>query len=228
MGVPHLTALFNQFQPLRMPRCERVTGVDGTQWLYIQRLFVMDGSRRSAHANAYFTGFGTSKRVVFFRHLLAQPPRLKSTLCRRTNEDHFKHRHVLKRMLTRVRCQPDRPGGTGLAQPASLVLTRAGVSRPTPAGPNDALAPVAVHDGVALWRAPLSAPGLRTHRVATNSRQTPPWLQTQAADLASALFPSLYEDNARPLTPDPYVRFYYSHLTCFRTAGAYSGFHLNP
>src|SRR3569623_1658217 len=62
-------------------------------------LFVMDGSRRSSHGNAYFTGFGKSKRIVFFDTLLAQltPPEVEAVLAHELG--HFRHRHVLKRML---------------------------------------------------------------------------------------------------------------------------------
>jgi STE24 endopeptidase len=62
-------------------------------------LFVMDGSKRSAHANAYFTGLGRSKRVVFFDTLLQRlsPGEVEAVLAHELG--HFKHKHVLKRML---------------------------------------------------------------------------------------------------------------------------------
>ena len=63
-------------------------------------LFVMDGSRRSAHGNAYFTGLGAAKRVVFFDTLLAtlSPGEVEAVLAHELG--HFKRRHVLKRMVT--------------------------------------------------------------------------------------------------------------------------------
>jgi STE24 endopeptidase len=62
-------------------------------------LFVMDGSRRSAHANAYFTGLGAAKRVVFFDTLLQRltPAEVEAVLAHELG--HFSHRHVLKRMV---------------------------------------------------------------------------------------------------------------------------------
>ena len=62
--------------------------------------FVMDGSRRSAHANAYFTGFGASKRVVFFDTLLDKlsPSEVEAVLAHELG--HFKHKHVLKRIVS--------------------------------------------------------------------------------------------------------------------------------
>jgi hypothetical protein len=59
----------------------------------------MDGSKRSAHANAYFTGFGAAKRVVFFDTLLAQlsPGEIDAVLAHELG--HFKHRHILKRIV---------------------------------------------------------------------------------------------------------------------------------
>ena len=134
----------------------------------------MDGSRRSAHANAYFTGFGTSKRVVFFDTLLAQlnPAEVDAVLAHELG--HFQAPPCAQTHADRVRCQPDRPGGTGLAQPASLVLHGAG-RRAQPAGPNDALA-LLLFMMVLPLASTFVGPGLRTHRAATNSRPTRmPW-----------------------------------------------------
>ena len=62
-------------------------------------LFVMDGSRRSAHGNAYFTGFGASKRIVFFDTLLARLSGQEIEAVLAHELGHFKRRHVMKRML---------------------------------------------------------------------------------------------------------------------------------
>jgi STE24 endopeptidase len=61
-------------------------------------MFVMDGSRRSAHGNAYFTGFGRNKRIVFFDTLLNQlsPPQIEAVLAHELG--HFHHKHILKRL----------------------------------------------------------------------------------------------------------------------------------
>jgi len=68
-------------------------------------LFVMDGSKRSSHGNAYFTGFGKSKRIVFFDTLLGRlrPLEVEAVLAHELG--HFKHRHVLKRIAVLLRCR---------------------------------------------------------------------------------------------------------------------------
>jgi STE24 endopeptidase len=64
-----IAPLFNKFQPLEDESLKaRVTALMQRCGFAAKGLFVMDGSRRSAHANAYFTGFGAAKRVVFYRH----------------------------------------------------------------------------------------------------------------------------------------------------------------
>src|SRR3546814_10704230 len=61
-------------------------------------LFVMDGSKRSAHGNAYFTGFGKARRIVFFDTLLARlnADEIETLLAHELG--HFKHKHIVKRM----------------------------------------------------------------------------------------------------------------------------------
>jgi STE24 endopeptidase len=62
-------------------------------------LFVMDGSKRSAHGNAYFSGFGAGKRIVFFDTLLARlaPHEIEAVLAHELG--HFKLKHIVKRMV---------------------------------------------------------------------------------------------------------------------------------
>ena len=94
-----IAPLFNQFTPL--PDGELKTRLEAL----LQRcgfssngMFVMDGSRRSGHGNAYFTGFGRNKRIVFFDTLLAQltEPQIEAVLAHELG--HFHHKHILKRM----------------------------------------------------------------------------------------------------------------------------------
>ena len=95
-----IAPLFNKFLPLE-PGAVR----DRIE-LLLQRcgfssagLFVMDGSKRSAHGNAYFTGFGKAKRIVFFDTLLAKlaPGEIEAVLAHELG--HFKHRHIIKRIV---------------------------------------------------------------------------------------------------------------------------------
>ena len=95
-----IAPLFNKFEPLADENLKaRVTGLMQRCGFAAKGLFVMDGSRRSAHANAYFTGFGNSKRVVFFDTLLKQlsPDEVEAVLAHELG--HFKHKHITKRMV---------------------------------------------------------------------------------------------------------------------------------
>jgi STE24 endopeptidase len=95
-----IAPLFNKFQPLSDETLKsRVQALMQRCGFAAKGLFVMDGSRRSAHGNAYFTGLGSSKRVVFFDTLLQRlnPAEVEAVLAHELG--HFKHKHVLKRML---------------------------------------------------------------------------------------------------------------------------------
>ena len=93
--------LFNKFTPLEDATLkERVTALMTRSGFTAKGFFVMDGSRRSAHSNAFFTGFGAAKRVVFFDTLLAKlnGDEMEAVLAHELG--HFKHRHILKMMAT--------------------------------------------------------------------------------------------------------------------------------
>ena len=94
-----IAPLFNKFTPL--PDGELKTRLEALLQrcgFSSNRMFVMDGSRRSGHGNAYFTGFGRNKRIVFFDTLLAQltEPQIEAVLAHELG--HFHHKHILKRM----------------------------------------------------------------------------------------------------------------------------------
>ncbi len=206
-----IAPLFNQFKPLEDAQVrERVSALMARSGFTSKGFFVMDGSRRSAHANAYFTGFGTSKRVVFFDTLLAQltPAEVDAVLAHELG--HFKHRHVLKRMLTVFGASLIGLAVLGWLSQQVWFYTGLGVA-PNPAGPNDALALLLfmmVLPLASTFVGPWFAHASRRDEFQADAYAV---AQTQAADLASALL-KLYEDNASTLTPDPlYVRFYYSH-----------------
>src|SRR5690606_26779270 len=92
--------LFNKFEPLQdtalISRIEQLMQRCGFK---AKGFFVMDGSRRSAHANAYFTGLGAAKRVVFFDTLLSKLTAGEVEAVLAHELGHFKHKHVLKRMI---------------------------------------------------------------------------------------------------------------------------------
>ena len=95
-----IAPLFNRFAPMQdealKTRIERLLARCGFR---ANGLFVMDGSRRSSHGNAYFTGFGRSKRIVFFDTLLARLDHAEIEAVLAHELGHFKHKHVLKRIV---------------------------------------------------------------------------------------------------------------------------------
>src|SRR5690606_14635705 len=135
-----IAPLFNRFQPLEDETLRsRVTALMQRCGFTAKGLFVMDGSRRSAHANAYFTGFGAAKRVVFFDTLLARlsPDEVDAVLAHELG--HFRHKHILKRIVLMF---ADRPAGFALlGWLATQVWFYQGLGvQPNLQGPNDALA----------------------------------------------------------------------------------------
>jgi STE24 endopeptidase len=202
---------FNKFQPLQdAALAERVTALMRRCGFSAKGLFVMDGSRRSAHANAYFTGFGAAKRVVFYDTLLARltPGEVDAVLAHELG--HFRHRHIIQRIVGLFALT-----GLGFALLGWLstqvwFYTGLGVS-PSLSGSNDALALLLFMLGVPVFTffiSPLMATWSRRHEFQADAYAV---AQTNGRDLGSALL-KLYEDNASTLTPDPvFVAFYYSH-----------------
>src|SRR5712691_4910954 len=96
----YIAPLFNKFSPMENPELKtRVEQLLAKCGFKSQGLFVMDGSKRSNHGNAYFTGFGKSKRIVFFDTLLSrlEPVEIEAVLAHELG--HYKLYHVIKRML---------------------------------------------------------------------------------------------------------------------------------
>ena len=212
-----IAPLFNKFTPLADEALrQRITALLARCGFAAKGLFVMDGSRRSAHANAYFTGLGAAKRVVFFDTLLQRltPDEIEAVLAHELG--HFKHHHIGKRMaalfamslagfalLGWLATQPWFYTGLGV-RPNFLLAPGSQV-------PNDALALLLFALVVPVFGyffAPLWAALSRRHEFQADAYAA---AQASGAALASALL-KLHEDNASTLTPDPlYVRFYYSH-----------------
>ena len=226
-----IAPLFNKFQPLEdeslktrhlplMQRCGFAA----------KGLFVMDGSRRSAHANAYFTGFGAAKRVVFYDTLLKQlTPGEVEAAGPRTGA--FPPSPIRKRMvglfamslagfalLGWLSSQPWFYTGLGVQPSLALLVSDA------PAAPNDALALLLFLLVVPVFTVFL-APFAQLSRRREFEADAYAMAQANGADLASALL-KLYEDNASTLTPDPlYVKFPLLASTRRRKAGAHALLH---
>ena len=214
-----IAPLFNQFKPLEDAALKAsVTALMQRCGFAAKGLFVMDGSRRSAHANAYFTGFGAAKRVVFYDTLLNQltPGEVEAVLAHELG--HFHHRHILKRMvglfalslagfalLGWLSTQAWFYTGLGVRPSLTLLLPDA------PGGPNDALALLLFLLAVPVFTVFLTPLFTQLSRRDEFQADAYAMAQTHSADLATALL-KLYQDNASTLTPDPvYVKFYYSH-----------------
>jgi STE24 endopeptidase len=212
-----IAPLFNQFKPLEDASLrERVQALMQRCGFRAKGLFVMDGSRRSAHANAYFTGFGAAKRVVFYDTLLAQlsPGEVDAVLAHELG--HFKHRHIIKRIAMMFALSLLGFALLGWLSVQAWFYTGLGVRPnlaldPSLAAPNDALALLLFLLAVPVFSfflSPWMAGSSRRHEFEADAYAV---AQTNGADLASALL-KLYEDNASTLTPDPvFVKFYYSH-----------------
>jgi len=220
-----IAPLFNKFEPLQDEALTaRVTALMARCGFAAKGLFVMDGSRRSAHGNAYFAGFGAARRVVFFDTLLKQldPPEVEAVLAHELG--HFKLRHIAQRLVMLMVL-----GLAGLALLAWLAqqswfYTGLGVTPNLPLAlggtvPNSALALILFMLVVPVFMffvSPLAAGLSRRQEFQADAYAAQ---QADAADLARALV-KLYQDNASTLTPDPvYVRFYYSHPPALARVG---------
>jgi STE24 endopeptidase len=206
-----IAPLFNKFEPLADAALkERVQSLMQRCGFAAKGLFVMDGSRRSAHANAYFTGLGAAKRVVFFDTLLQRlsPGEVEAVLAHELG--HFSHRHVQKRMAGIFGFSLLALGLLGWLSTQTPFYEGLGVV-PNIDAPNDALALLLFMLALppfAFFVSPLMAHFSRRHEFEADAYAC---AQASGQDLANALL-KLHEDNAATLTPDPvYVRFYYSH-----------------
>ncbi|MDR0771277.1 MAG: M48 family metallopeptidase [Burkholderiales bacterium] len=209
-----IAPLFNKFEPLpEGPTRTRIEALLARCGFTASGLFVMDGSRRSGHGNAYFTGLGRAKRVVFF-----------DTLFNRLNEDeieavlahelgHFRRHHIKKRIAF-----------SALLSLAFLALLAWLLQQPWFYGglgiPSDQIAEAMTRPGVALSLfmlvlpvfmflfTPLGAAYSRRHEFEADAYAAS---HTCSGALEQALV-RLYEDNATTLTPDPvHSAFYDSH-----------------
>ena len=206
-----IAPLFNKFEPLADESLKaRVTALMQRCGFQAKGLFVMDGSRRSAHANAYFTGLGAAKRVVFYDTLLSRlsADEVEAVLAHELG--HFRHRHVVQRMVGIFALSLAGLALLGLLATQTGFYTGLGVS-PNLAAPNHALAlllfSLALPPAL-FFVSPLMAQWSRRHEFQADAYAC---AQADGRALASALL-KLHEDNASTLTPDPvYARFYYSH-----------------
>ncbi|MGB0129410.1 MAG: M48 family metallopeptidase [Rhodocyclaceae bacterium] len=202
-----IAPLFNKFSPLPDEALKaRIEALLARCGFRASGLFVLDGSRRSAHGNAYFTGFGAAKRIVFFDTLIEKlsPPEIEAVLAHELG--HYKLRHVWKRLavLAVVSLGFMWLLGFLIHQPWFFL----GLGMETQ-GTAAALVLYLLVLPVFLFPlTPIASFLSRGHEFEADAYAA---RQAQSADLVSALV-KLYRDNAATLTPDPlYSAFYDSH-----------------
>ncbi len=169
-------------------------------------LFVMDGSRRSSHGNAYFTGFGKSKRIVFFDTLLKQLSMHETEAVLAHELGHFKHGHIRKRMVAMFAISLAGFALLGWLSDQLWFYQALGVEQPS----NHVLLILfmLVLPHFLFWLAPLSSWFSRKHEFEADAYAAS---HANATDLITALV-KMYEDNATTLTPDPlYSAWHDSH-----------------
>jgi STE24 endopeptidase len=202
-----IAPLFNKFTPLQDAAMKaRIEALLDRCGFAAQGLFVMDGSKRSAHGNAYFTGFGKTKRIVFFDTLLDRLSGNEVEAVLAHELGHFKRRHVLKRIVATFAMSLGFLWLLGQLMQNSWFYQGLGVSTPS-----TALALLLFFMILPIFSFllhPLLSAYSRKHEFEADSYAAG---HTAAADLVSALV-KMYQDNAATLTPDPlYSRFYDSH-----------------
>lgn len=206
-----IAPMFNKFTPLDNPEIsERIHRLMQRCGFSVNGLFVMDGSRRSAHGNAYFTGFGNARRIVFFDTLLSRlnGDEIEAVLAHELG--HFKHRHILRRMVLSFGASLAFFLALGWVSGQVWFYDGLGVT-PQLGRPNDALALILfflVVPVFTFWVTPLAAWLSRRDEFEADRYAAH---QASAPALVSALV-KLYDDNAATLTPDPvHSAFYDSH-----------------
>ncbi|MBO9537611.1 M48 family metallopeptidase [Herbaspirillum sp.] len=206
-----IAPLFNKFTALEDDSLRsRIEGLMQRVGFASKGLFVMDGSKRSAHGNAYFSGFGSGKRIVFFDTLLARlaPQEIEAVLAHELG--HFKLRHIVKRVTVMFAISLGFLALLGYLKGQVWFYTGLGVN-PLLFGSNDAMALILFMLALPIFTfllSPLSSLTSRKHEFEADAFAAQ---HTNAQDLVSALV-KLYEDNASTLTPDPlHSAFYDSH-----------------
>jgi len=202
-----IAPLFNRFSPMEDPELrQRVEKLLARCGFKVKGLMVMDGSRRSSHGNAYFTGFGRSKRIVFFDTLLARltPREVEAVLAHELG--HFRLRHVIKRIAWIF------SGSLFFLWLLDFLMRQdwfyAGLNVHVHSTAIALVLFFLVAPSFTFLLQPLLSSYSRKHEFEADRYASQ---YASASDLVSALV-KLYKDNASTLTPDPvHSAFYDSH-----------------
>lgn len=202
-----IAPLFNQFKPLEDGALkQRIQDLLARNGFASKGVFVMDGSRRSSHGNAYFTGLGKAKRIVFFDTLLEslQPLEVEAVLAHELG--HFKKKHIRNGLILSAAMS-----FLGLALIGWLMLEPwfyLGLGVVSASQAMDLLIMLLVLPAFAQFLSPLMAWYQRRHEFEADDFAR---AETGAAPMVEALV-KLYRENAATLTPDPlYSAYHDSH-----------------
>ena len=202
-----IAPLFNKFTPMEEGSLkDRIQGLLARCGFNSQGIFIMDGSKRSGHGNAYFTGLGNNKRIVFFDNLVnsLDDEELEAVLAHELG--HFKCKHVIKMLIaTSIMTlisfailgwlinEPWFYSGLGVEQPSNAAAL---------------LLFMLVSSSFTFFMQPISAYFQRQFEFEADDFAAN---NAKASKMISGLV-KLYEENANTLTPDPlYSAFHYSH-----------------
>jgi STE24 endopeptidase len=202
-----IAPIFNKFEPLEDASLkQRIEDLLKRCGFKSNGVFVMDGSKRSSHGNAYFSGLGANKRIVFFDTLLKslKADEVEAVLAHELG--HFKRKHIQKRIVTMAVFSlvslailawllnlPEFFNGLGVSQPSTYI---------------GLILFMMVIPLFNLYLHPLMSYFSRKHEFEADEYAAK---QSNANNLISALV-KMYEENANTLTPDPiYSAFHDSH-----------------
>jgi len=203
----YIAPLFNKFKPLEDGELrDRLSALLTRCGFEDNGMYIMDGSKRSSHGNAYFTGFGKNKRIVFYDTLLTQLTPLETEAVLAHELGHFKRKHILKRLVSITILTLLGFALLGWLKDQSWFFSGLGVNQSS-----NALALLLFVFAMPVFSfffQPISSWFSRKHEFEADDFATE---QSSAADLITALV-KLYRDNANTLTPDPiYSAFHHSH-----------------
>ncbi len=202
-----IAPLFNRFSPLQdASLSQRIEALLARCGFASKGVFVVDNSRRSSHGNAYFTGIGRHKRIVFFDTLLERLGHGEVEAVLAHELGHFRLRHVRKRLLVSVALTFAGLALLGWLTEQPGFYAALGVPRPSTHAA--LLLFLLAVPAFMFFVTPLGSLWSRRHEFQADAFAT---RYASAAELATALV-KLHRDNASTLTPDPvYAAFYYSH-----------------
>ena len=202
-----IAPIFNKFTPLDEPELKsKITQLLERCGFTSNGVFIMDGSKRSSHGNAYFTGFGNNKRIVFFDTLLdsLKHDEIEAVLAHELG--HFKRNHIKKRIITMALISL-----AGLALLAWLIDQRfiyEGLGVKEVSSYMALILFMLVTPLISIFLTPLFSLMSRKHEFEADEFAA---ANTNANNLITALV-KLYKENSNTLTPDPvYSAFYDSH-----------------